>query len=224
MTEWGPLQPILALLSPEEGVNDGSVDRKQADIALAAALGGDALSAAVRAASIDQLDVALSHEALAVERLPLSFLLLLYVCVRMWHIYTRILTVVRCCLCGRCAKAGKLEPVRHQAELGETRAALLLQVSQLLLQVPVAVAAKEIKRLSILCSQYARLAVDMQLSIRTLLPLKNFLRRYREQGHAVLTPLHGNFFYLCLHAKCYFAAVDILDEYERGRWRWEGTL
>lgn len=75
--EWGPLQPILSLLVPEEGVNDGVADRKQTDATLAHALGGEELSAAVHAASIAQLGAALSHEALAVERLPLSFLLLL---------------------------------------------------------------------------------------------------------------------------------------------------
>lgn len=75
--EWGPLQPILGLLTPEEGVNDGVENRKQADATLAQALVSEELTAAVRAASIAQLDAALAHEALAVERLPLSFLLLL---------------------------------------------------------------------------------------------------------------------------------------------------
>ncbi|KAH7474833.1 hypothetical protein PRIC1_013038 [Phytophthora ramorum] len=186
--EWGPLQPIVSLLTPEEGVNDGIVDRKQADATLAQALGGEELTSAVRAASIAQLDVALRHEALAVERLPLSFLLLLS------------------------AKANKLEHARRQEELSEERVTLLMQVSQLLYQVPVAAAAKEIKRLSVLCDQYARLAVDMQQSIKAVFPLKSFLRRFHQQGHAVITPLHAQFLYLCLNAKCYFAAMEILDE------------
>lgn len=75
--EWGPLQPILGLLTPEQGLNDGVEDRKQADATLAQALTGEELTAAVRAASIAQLDAALGHEALAVERLPLSVLMLL---------------------------------------------------------------------------------------------------------------------------------------------------
>lgn len=88
----------------------------------------------------------------------------------------------------------------------------MLQVSQLFYQVPVALAAKEIKRVSALCDQYARLAVDMQQSIKTIFPLKSFLRRFRQQDHAALTPLHAHFFYLCLNSKCYFAAMEILDE------------
>ncbi|KAG6611333.1 COP9 signalosome complex subunit 3 [Phytophthora cinnamomi] len=186
--EWGPLQPILGLLTPEEGVNDGAEDRKHADAALAMALVGEELTAALRAASIAQLDVALGHEALAVERLPLSFLLLLS------------------------AKSQKLEVARNAEELADERASLLLQTSRLFLQLPVAVASMEMKKLCALGDQYARLAVDAQQSIKTVFPLQSFLRRFHQQGHVVLTPLHAHFFYLCLHSKCYFAAMEILDQ------------
>ncbi|KAE8911315.1 hypothetical protein PF005_g8962 [Phytophthora fragariae] len=186
--EWGPLQPILGLLTPEEGVNDGVENRKQADATLAQALVSEELTAAVRAASIAQLDAALAHEALAVERLPLSFLLLLS------------------------AKAIKVEHARKVEDLADERASLLLQISRLFHQVPVAVAAKEMKRICALGEQYARLAVDSQQSVKTVFPLKSFLRRFHQQGHAELTPLHAQFFYLCLHSKCYFAAMEISDQ------------
>ncbi|KAL3661406.1 hypothetical protein V7S43_013609 [Phytophthora oleae] len=180
--EWGPLQPLLSLLAPEGVIV--SMD----DVTLAQALAGEELTAAVRTASIAQLDVALGHEALAVERLPLSFLLLVS------------------------AKASKLEYARDQEQLGQERIKLLQQTTLLLLQVPVAVVSKEMKRFSVLCDQYARLAVDMHQSIKAVYPLKSFLRRYYEQGNAVLTPLHAQFLYLCLHSKCYFAAMEILDQ------------
>ncbi|CAI5718942.1 unnamed protein product [Peronospora farinosa] len=186
--EWGPLEPILSLLLPEEGVNDGIVDRKQTDTTLAHALSGEELTAAVRLASIDQLDTALSHEVLNVERLPLSVLLLLS------------------------AKATKWEHTNHQEESIHDQMKFLLQISQLLYQIPVALAAKEIKRVSVLANQYTKLAIDTQQSIKTIFPLQSFLRRFHQQGHATLTPLHAHFFYLCLRAKCYFAAMDILDE------------
>ncbi|ETO68536.1 hypothetical protein F444_14658 [Phytophthora nicotianae P1976] len=179
--EVGPLQPILLLLE------DGAVmDRKTLDMTLAQALSGEELTAAVRVASIAQLDQILDRETLS--DLPLSFLLLLS------------------------SKASKLEHVRHQEEMGETRTKLLQQTAQLLHQIPIAVAAKELKKLSVLCDQYARLAVDMQQSIKTIFPLKGFLQRFYQQGNALLIPLHAQFLYLCLHSKCYFAAMEILDQ------------
>ncbi|KAG3113027.1 hypothetical protein PI124_g6547 [Phytophthora idaei] len=176
--ELGPLQPILSLLEPENGV---TVDPKMLDVTLAQALSGEELTA-----SIAQLDLILDYETLS--SLPLSFLLLLS------------------------SKASKLEHVRHQEEMGEACTKLLQQTAQLLHQIPATVAAKELKRLSVLCDQYARLAVDMQQSIKTIFPLKSFLRRFHEEGNAVLTPLHAQFLYLCLHSKCYFAAMEILDQ------------
>ncbi|OWZ23366.1 COP9 signalosome complex subunit [Phytophthora megakarya] len=177
--EWGPLQPILALLETE----DTAQDCKQMDATLAQALGGDDLTMAMRAASIAQLDAALGRS----EQYPASFLLLLT------------------------AKAAKLEHARHQEELVEARVTLLRQISQLLLTVPMSMASKEMKRLSGLCEQYARLSVDMQQSIKAVYPLRTFLRRYYDH-HAVLTPLHAQWLYLCLHSKCYFAAMELLDK------------
>ncbi|KAF4318615.1 hypothetical protein BBO99_00007230 [Phytophthora kernoviae] len=183
--EWGPLQPLLGLLTPEDTDNE---DRKQADATLAMALGSEELTAAIKTASIAQLDLVLTHDALAIDRKPLSFLLLLS------------------------AKTNKMEHSRgrHEEQL-EERGRLLLQISQLFYQVPVAVAAREIKRVSVLCGQYARLAVELNQSVKTIFPLKSFLKRFHQQGHAVLTPMHAQFFYLCLQAKCYFAAMEILD-------------
>ncbi|ETP37761.1 hypothetical protein F442_14474 [Phytophthora nicotianae P10297] len=171
------------LLLLEDGA---AMDRKTLDMTLAQALSGEELTTAVRVASIAQLDQILDRETLS--DLPLSFLLLLS------------------------SKASKLEHVRHQEEMDETRTKLLQQTAQLLHQIPIAVAAKELKKLSVLCDQYARLAVDMQQSIKTIFPLKSFLQRFYQQGNAVLIPLHAQFLYLCLHSKCYFAAMEILDQ------------
>lgn len=65
---------------------------------------------------------------------------------------------------------------------------------------------------SLLCTQYCALAVDLNQSIKAIYPLKSFLRRFYQHGHTELSPLHGQFFYLCLHAKCYFAAMEILNQ------------
>ena len=75
--EWGPLEPLVALVVPSRGVNDGDGDRTLTDATLALALNSDELTAAVRAASIAQLDAALRHEVFTVDRLPLTCLLLL---------------------------------------------------------------------------------------------------------------------------------------------------
>lgn len=117
-----------------------------------------------------------------------------------------------CITADRSAKAIKVEHARKVEDLADERVSLLLQISRLFHQVPVAVAAKEMKRICALGEQYARLAVDSQQSIKTVFPLKSFLRRFHQQGHAELTPLHAQFFYLCLHSKCYFAAMEILDQ------------
>lgn len=63
-----------------------------------------------------------------------------------------------------------------------------------------------------LCTQYCALAVDLNQSIKAIYPLKSFLRRFYQHGHTELSPLHAQFFYLCLHAKCYFAAMEILNQ------------
>lgn len=65
---------------------------------------------------------------------------------------------------------------------------------------------------SAVVAQYSAAAVELEQSIKTIFPLKAFLRRFSQHGHAELTPLHGHFFFLCLHAKCYSAAMEILDQ------------
>ena len=74
--EWGPLQPIRPYLASQEGTRDGEGDAKYLDDRLAQRLVEEELVEAVRAASIAQLDAVLSHEAITVKHLPLSFLLL----------------------------------------------------------------------------------------------------------------------------------------------------
>lgn len=180
--EWGPLQPILLLLVSQSESGETS----KLDTMLAQALSGEDLTAALRTSSIAQLDQALDYEPLAI--LPLSFLLLLS------------------------AKASKIEHLRPCENLDETHVKLIRQVTHLLYQIPATVAVKELKRLSVLCEQYARVAVDMHQSITAIFSLKSFLCRFYEQGKAVLTPLHAQFLYLCLHSKCYFAAMEILDQ------------
>jgi hypothetical protein len=79
MNEWGPLAPLLELLTREDHVADGDKDRKQSDAVLARLLSSEELSTAIQTASLEQLDLALAHDALAVERKPLCFLSLLCV-------------------------------------------------------------------------------------------------------------------------------------------------
>lgn len=76
---WGPLAALQALLIAEEQVNDGEKDRKQTDLVLVRQLGAEELQSAIKTASVEQLDLALAHDALAVERKPHSLFLLLYV-------------------------------------------------------------------------------------------------------------------------------------------------
>ncbi|CEG37944.1 cop9 signalosome complex subunit [Plasmopara halstedii] len=184
--EWGPLQPILSLLVSQESKDDNGKTSKTLDMILAQALNGEELTAAVRASSLAQLDQVLDHEPLA--GLSLSFLMLLS------------------------AKASKLEHARQEEDMNEIQTKFLRQMAQLLHKIPMSVAAKELKRLSVLCDQYARQAVGLQQSLKIIFPLRSFLQRFHEQEKAVLTPLHAQYLYLCLHSKCYFAAIEILDQ------------
>ncbi|TYZ64019.1 hypothetical protein PybrP1_003538 [[Pythium] brassicae (nom. inval.)] len=174
--EWGPLAALQALLVAEEQVGDGERDRKQTDQALARQLGSDELQTALQAASVAQLDLALAHDALAVERKPHSLLSLL------------------------ATKAGKMEQWRMRHVTPDTKADFL------------AAAARFLGQISQFLYQYSAAAVELEQSIKTIFPLKAFLRRFSQHGHSELTPLHGQFFFLCLHAKCYAAAMEILDQ------------
>jgi hypothetical protein len=62
------------------------------------------------------------------------------------------------------------------------------------------------------CAVLATAAEELGMSLKAVLPLRALLRRLHQvPGGAVVTPIHGHFFYLCLHAKCYAAAMDTLD-------------
>lgn len=82
-TPWGPLQSLQAQLQAQEADAaagpDGDARRKQQDAALARALAGDELAAAVKVASLEQLDLALAHAALGADRRPTALLYLLCV-------------------------------------------------------------------------------------------------------------------------------------------------
>lgn len=85
-TPWGPLQPLQALLLTQEDEAaaaasgaDGEARRKQQDAALARALAGDEMAAAVKTSSLEQLDLALAHDTLVVEHRPTALLHLLCV-------------------------------------------------------------------------------------------------------------------------------------------------
>ncbi|TMW56871.1 hypothetical protein Poli38472_006881 [Pythium oligandrum] len=195
MTSWGPLQPLYAQLLKEEQQQDGEKDRRQADLALARVLNSDETSQAITNASLEQLDLALAHDALAVERKPLCHLFLLS------------------------TKSAKVEQfVARRATTDDSvqwlgiASRLVAQVSQFLYQVPVYVASKEIRRVSSLCVHYVNLVVGLQQGIRAVFPLKSFLRRFHQHGNTDVTPIHGQFMYLCLRAKCYSAAMEILDQ------------
>lgn len=63
-----------------------------------------------------------------------------------------------------------------------------------------------------MCAVLAAVAVELELSVKAVFPLRAFLRRLHQQpGNAFITPIHGHFFYLCLRAKCYSAAMDTLE-------------
>ncbi|KAF1323457.1 Cop9 signalosome complex subunit 3, partial [Globisporangium splendens] len=195
LNAWGPLEILQDHLAAEERFVDGEKDRKQTDLTLARFLSSEELLGAIKVASIEQLDLALAHDALAVERKPQSCLLLLS------------------------AKANKMEQWRARRTTLEAKqqfaaasGRFLSQISQFLYQVPVSVASKEISRVSSLSVLYSAIAIDLDVSIKTLFPLKSLLRRFHQHGHTELTPIHSHFFYLCLHAKCYSAAMEILDQ------------
>lgn len=64
---------------------------------------------------------------------------------------------------------------------------------------------------SLLCATLANVAVEMDAAIKAVFPLRSLLSRFHHQPNsAVVTPIHGHFFYLCLRAKTYAAAADVL--------------
>lgn len=79
MAEWGPLQLLQTLLDKDAAQPEGEKDRKQTDITLVRALSSDDGAQALKLASLDQIDLALAHDALTVERKPSCVMLLLYV-------------------------------------------------------------------------------------------------------------------------------------------------
>lgn len=73
---------------------------------------------------------------------------------------------------------------------------------------------------SALLGHYARMAEELKQSIKTIYPLKSFLRRFHQHGHTALMPIHSKFLYLCLLAKCYSAAMELLDQLRRAALPW----
>ena len=156
MATWGPLQPLCDYLTKEDQVAEDATDRKSSDTSLAKLLSADDFSGALQTASLEQLDLALAHDALAVERKPLSFLTLLCV----WFVWIPVDAVVcvgflmRCGGLNRFCKSNKLEawiarkgvPQDEKAAQRIASARLVMQLSQFLYQVPIYVAVKEIKR------------------------------------------------------------------------------
>lgn len=90
MAEWGPLQLLQTLLDKDAAQPEGEKDRKQTDLTLVRALSSDEGAQALKWATLDQIDLALAHEALTVERKPSCVMMLLYVgsqslcCVSIW--------------------------------------------------------------------------------------------------------------------------------------------
>ncbi|DBA00153.1 TPA: hypothetical protein N0F65_000476 [Lagenidium giganteum] len=194
-SEWGPLQTLRELLRTQEASVDGETDRKQNDLSLSRALNSEDMTAALQQATIDQLELALAHDVLAVERNPLAHLLLLS---------------AKATKVDQLSKLGAKATASPQSLLMTTK--FLQQLSEFFYQAPVSVASKEMKRVSLLCAQFASIAISLNQSIKTIYPLKSFLRRLYQHGHTLLTPLHGHFLYLCLRSKCYFAAMELLDQ------------
>ena len=66
--------------------------------------------------------------------------------------------------------------------------------------------------MSQLTAQYVALATELRQAIKAVFPLKSFLRRFHVHGNNVITGMHAHFFYLCLQAKSYSAASDMLQQ------------
>ena len=65
--------------------------------------------------------------------------------------------------------------------------------------------------MSLLCKQYAAFALERNLALAALPPLKSFLLKYRPRAEA-LTVVHGEFYKLCLKAHHYSFASSVLRE------------
>lgn len=67
------------------------------------------------------------------------------------------------------------------------------------------------EKFNILCRRLKEHAVQLHMPMRTILPLQTAIRKLQPSSE-YLTPLHADFFLVCLLAKCYKSALSILDD------------
>lgn len=63
-----------------------------------------------------------------------------------------------------------------------------------------------------LCRAYVNVSIHLNNSIKAIWPLQQALFKLESPSNR-LTPLHACVVLACLHSKCYFAAIDLLEKY-----------
>nr|CCA17891.1 COP9 signalosome complex subunit 3 putative [Albugo laibachii Nc14] len=201
---WDSLSFLQAFVQKEGHSVDG--DKKQSDFSVARLLASDDKVAQMENATSAQFDQVLCSDFFALEKRPLCFLILLS------HKAAKI----------RVAKTDLSKSNSDSSRTDESHPAmttiynynevvlLLQQFVALTLHLPIAIAFKEPKTLYKLCGNIAQIASDAKLSARILYPLKSLLRRFYNNGFNAITPIHGEFFHLCIQSKHYASALDIV--------------
>ncbi|CCI45508.1 unnamed protein product [Albugo candida] len=202
---WGSLSFLQSFVQ-NEGKNAES-DKKQSDSSVAKLLVSDEKGFQLKKATLAQFDQVLSSEFFDLRKRPLCNLILLF------HKAAKIKVET-----SGSSKSSAV-PIRtdgaHSAAIpnfNQNDVLLLLQqFTALSRHIPLAIALKEAKSLYKLCGNVAQIASDAKLSARILYPLKSLLQRFHDIGFCAITPIHGDFFYLCIQSKHYAAALDIVD-------------
>jgi len=66
-------------------------------------------------------------------------------------------------------------------------------------------------KFSHICRKFAEIAIETNQAIRGIKPLRNAIKKLRPNSET-LTPIHTDYLQLCLLAKCYSAALPVLEE------------
>jgi len=66
-------------------------------------------------------------------------------------------------------------------------------------------------KFSHICRKFAEVMIELNQAIRAIKPLRNAIKKLRTTSER-LTPIHADFLQVCLLAKCYSAALQVLDE------------
>ncbi len=62
------------------------------------------------------------------------------------------------------------------------------------------------------CRKFAQICIESNQAIRAIKPIRAALQKLRPPGLEALTPAHADFLQVCLVAKCYSAAIPVLEE------------